>query len=542
MLGPVFMKANSALLSLICVAGLVSILLEKPKAAIAAGIATLAIATLTFLQYVLPFSLGIDQLLITDNWSDTNPGRMAPGTAVNFALAGTLLALHNEYPKKHIIRYDFLITSFLAIPLFAFFSYIFAPEEAIAAPLIGAMPFHEVLNFLFFFFALSLLTNSKGAAGLMNRDTPNGRNFRYLFLLVLILPLCLGSVLSLGVQQEWISTGVGIAIYCLFTTLIVSSALANSAIIQDHWLKKMEQERQRADSLKSRIHELLEISADGIFLVDQNLTILHANSGAERILGYSIAEFLELPMDKLFSENDRNVNTSAIVRFINSSSTQYSYDVPSRITLIHKNGQETPVAVTLSKKLHGDQILLVAIIKSIAQLDNKIRLLEKQAYTDPLTQIGNRSEFEKYLKTRKRQDKRKTGGSVGILVLDIDDFKSINDQYGHPIGDMVLKIFADVVSESLRENDRLFRIGGEEFVIIAEKLHRSDAHPFAERIREAVEQRPITLPAKTIHITCSIGVCLSDSHDDNLEEMIRKADKAMYRAKDNGKNQTAIAS
>lgn len=540
LLGAASMKANSALGFLAMMIGTLAIWQKQYRISVVCGLAVMVLGVVTIFEYLFGLRLGIDELLFPDPWNPVNPGRMALGTAASFVLGGALLALHHTYPHQHINWYDALLTAFLAIPLFVFFSYVFAPDEVLKTPALGSMPLHCSLNFLFFFFALLLLTTSKGAAGLLNRNTRNARNFRWLFFLVLILPLCLGSVLNYGVQHHWIGTGVGIAIFCLFCTLIVASALAHHTIQMDHWFRQLVQERRRTNQLRSQIHELLEISADAIVLFDDHLNILHANSGAERILGYSPQELCSMSMALLLPENLRNNAAGMLDRYVKIDRS-YSLNLPDRLMLLHKDGHEVPVAATLSKKEHEDQTLIIAIIKNIEKLADHIRSLEKKASIDPLTQTENRSEFEEFCRRINLHMLRKSDLSFCVMLLDIDNFKAINDSHGHKIGDIVLTQFSQVVKQTLRDGDRLFRTGGEEFVVVSANVLPEDALAFGERIRKAVEELEIFTNELTLRVTCSIGICVVDPSTVDLLDAVQRADSAMYQAKRQGKNCCVLA-
>jgi diguanylate cyclase (GGDEF)-like protein/PAS domain S-box-containing protein len=540
-LGTASMKANSAIGFLLLMAGVVGVWRHNTRLSIGCGLAAMLLGSFSVLAHVFQWPSGFDVLLFNDPWAPVDPGRMAVGSAVSFVLGGAMLAVHNVYPHQHINRYDMLLTAFLAIPLFVFFCYVFAPQEVLKTPTLGTMPLHSCLNFLFFFFAISLLTTSKGAAGLLNRNTRNARNFRWLFFLVLILPLCLGSVLNHGVQQHWISVGIGIAIFCLFSTLIVASTLAHHTILLDHWFRQLLKERRRSNLLKNQIHELLEISADGILLFDGNFNILHANSGAARILGYTPPELNEMVLAQLMPERLREPANAAMRDYLQRQNDNPSVNLPDPLPLLHRDGHEIPVAVTLSKKIHEDHTLVVALIKSVARLDDKIRNLQKKASTDPLTQTFNRSEFEDFCRRINLHELRKSDLTFCVLLLDIDNFKKINDQHGHAAGDRALTEFSQVVQHTLREGDRLFRTGGEEFIVVATNADEEGALAFAERIRLAVKNHTIIIGDLHLSLTCSIGVCVTDAATPDLQHAVKSADQAMYQAKRKGKDCCVLA-
>ena len=160
-------------------------------------------------------------------------------------------------------------------------------------------------------------------------------------------------------------------------------------------------------------------------------------------------------------------------------------------------------------------------------------LLEKLASTDTLTGIYNRRFlFElahKYLEKAKRANTNYT-----LIALDIDHFKNVNDTYGHNIGDNALKAFANAVKFMLREGDLFGRTGGEEFSVIIMDSDKNNSYIVAEKIRTEVEK--IICDIHEIHITVSIGIAFLQA-DDTLEDIMIRADKCLYRAKENGRNQ-----
>jgi diguanylate cyclase (GGDEF)-like protein len=165
--------------------------------------------------------------------------------------------------------------------------------------------------------------------------------------------------------------------------------------------------------------------------------------------------------------------------------------------------------------------------------------LEMLALTDPLTGIDNYRNFmQKGLKEIKRGIRLQKPLCVGIL--DLDHFKSINDQYGHNTGDVVLKEFSNIVMKCLRLEDEFGRIGGEEFGLLLPHTRLSDAKTVADRIRTTVEITPIVCEDKEIYISVSIGVAEANPKVMTLDHVLNAADKALYKAKQKGRNRVEI--
>ena len=161
--------------------------------------------------------------------------------------------------------------------------------------------------------------------------------------------------------------------------------------------------------------------------------------------------------------------------------------------------------------------------------------LVKMATTDPLTGLNNRRSFFE-MAERERLKALRFHHPYSAMMLDIDHFKSVNDTYGHNIGDEVLKFVADILKSILRDIDILGRLGGEEFAIVLPETPMADALKAAERIRAAVEDFTLETETCTISVTISIGVVqMSDAEEDN-ETLLNMADALLYQAKESGRN------
>ena len=160
---------------------------------------------------------------------------------------------------------------------------------------------------------------------------------------------------------------------------------------------------------------------------------------------------------------------------------------------------------------------------------------------DSLTGLFNRREFEKIVNKTLLEMKRYQSNSC-IMIIDIDHFKDVNDQFGHPVGDEILKVVSLLVKDELREIDSIARWGGEEFIILLHNTPAQDGICVAERIRSVIEKNKFLFDEHEIRITASIGVSeLLYLDTDWLNTAYRKADKALYKAKNSGRNQCVIA-
>ncbi len=168
------------------------------------------------------------------------------------------------------------------------------------------------------------------------------------------------------------------------------------------------------------------------------------------------------------------------------------------------------------------------------------RLIQKQARTDGLTSLANHREFQEQLAHEVERAQR-FGVPVGLVLLDLDDFKMINDRYGHLAGDNVLKAVSGALRGAIRDIDQASRYGGEEFAVILPHTTVEGGARLAERLRQAIAERVANAPdGRQIRITASFGVAGLPAHAATQVELIATADAALYRAKQSGKNRVAV--
>jgi diguanylate cyclase (GGDEF)-like protein len=174
-------------------------------------------------------------------------------------------------------------------------------------------------------------------------------------------------------------------------------------------------------------------------------------------------------------------------------------------------------------------------------LDGAVREQARLAVTDELTSLRNRRYFVDAMRSEVSRG-RSAGQSVGLLVLDLDRFKDINDTHGHDAGDLVLSEVAARLEASVRAGDVVARYGGEEFVVLLPGAGSDTVAAIGERCRRSLESAPVRLPDGTeVPVTASLGGSSSDATSPSREELIRLADRAMYEAKRRGRNQLVIA-
>ncbi len=175
-------------------------------------------------------------------------------------------------------------------------------------------------------------------------------------------------------------------------------------------------------------------------------------------------------------------------------------------------------------------------ISNILKLQTATRKLEVLASTDPLTGAYNRRHFmeagnNELLRSRRYKH------TFTVLMLDIDHFKAVNDTHGHDIGDIALKETVSVIQEGLRGEDTLGRLGGEEFAVILPETGKSKGSLLAERIRVSISKIIVETPTVPLTFTMSIGISEGMDTDTDIEDALKRADDALYQAKEGGRNQ-----
>ncbi|EQB39822.1 hypothetical protein M947_04395 [Sulfurimonas hongkongensis] len=197
---------------------------------------------------------------------------------------------------------------------------------------------------------------------------------------------------------------------------------------------------------------------------------------------------------------------------------------------------------TRQKLLKGDIYTQLYLNKKELELQTHQKQnveLQEMAYIDPLTGAINRRKFDELSEAELERSNRYKS-ELSFLMLDIDHFKSINDTYGHDIGDEVLKHFSSVCLKMARSLDIVARVGGEEFVVMLRETDTMGAFIFAERFRQKISNSELNIDGKTIKYTLSIGITSKQAGDKDVKSILQRADKALYEAKNSGRNCSVI--
>ncbi len=285
--------------------------------------------------------------------------------------------------------------------------------------------------------------------------------------------------------------------------------------------------------------KLLDSITDGVYFVDPDRKVTYWNKAAERISGYSAQEILGHGCgENILRHVDDSGNHLCLHGCPLAATMQDGKRREANVYLHHKSGHRVPVIVrTLPMRDASGNITGAAEVfvsnRSIDML-GEIEQLRKEALTDPLTGIGNRRYADI---TLERLDQSMREGSVpfGVLFIDIDNFKHINDTWGHHVGDRVLTIVAKTLTAALRPFDVTCRWGGEEFVVLINNTTVEGLKTLAERLRMLVEQSWMNHEDGRIQMTASIGAALSGMGEPAIS-VVQRADRQLYLCKNSGRN------
>ena len=276
--------------------------------------------------------------------------------------------------------------------------------------------------------------------------------------------------------------------------------------------------------LQALYPKLIHLMLDTVFVVDSDNQIAFVSDGCEALLGYRAVELTGTTITDYMHPDDLAVTRASIVRVMNGQA-----HVDFRNRYIRKDGSIVHIlwAAFWSREV-GARIGVARDVTALKQAEDELRFL---AHHDPLTKLTNRSLFNERLDSALRTSRRHKS-ALALLFLDINDFKDINDVYGHAVGDRVLCVAARRLEECVRETDTVARMGGDEFTVLLTDI-RSPGE-ISEKVAQivAVMAEPLGLEFGGITMpSCSIGVAIYPEDGEDADTLLSYADGDMYRVK-----------
>ncbi|MGC8756846.1 MAG: diguanylate cyclase [Caldisericaceae bacterium] len=295
---------------------------------------------------------------------------------------------------------------------------------------------------------------------------------------------------------------------------------------------------------KELYKELVDNMSDGVYFVTKDRKILYWNKAAEEITGYKASEVVgSFCFDNILKHIDEKGTELCLSECPLVTAMKNNANEQKEVFLHNKNGERIPVFVRVSpiKDKNGNIIGAVeSFSKNIESilLKEQIKELAEKSFVDELTGIPNRRFFNRILEMKVSEFDR-YGTVFGLLFIDIDDFKNVNDSYGHIVGDRVLKMVANTLSLNVRSSDLVARWGGEEFLVIVQRVEDSLLLKIAEKLRILVMHSGLSYQNDSISVTVSIGGTIFKKGD-TPESIVKRADDLMMNAKNNGKNRAVV--
>jgi len=295
-----------------------------------------------------------------------------------------------------------------------------------------------------------------------------------------------------------------------------------------------ETQEEQAERLRTIVNNM----AEGLLIIEADGRIQYTNPACDHYLGYRENELAGRSIGELLSPLVTQEYLDYFAMYAANPETAHNHGT-REVAIRHRNGEAMSMDLTLTP-MYLRQPLYIGLLHDITHHKQSEDALQRAAYLDPLTKIANRRHFDSFLE-KEWQRAVRNGGTLSLVVLDVDHFKLYNDSLGHPAGDTCLQQVAQAIdAHACRSGDLAARYGGEEFVMLFAETEAETAMVLAETIRADIENLRLPHPRSPTSnwITVSIGVATIRPHQlDDREALFVAADRALYVAKEGGRNQ-----
>jgi diguanylate cyclase (GGDEF)-like protein/PAS domain S-box-containing protein len=291
---------------------------------------------------------------------------------------------------------------------------------------------------------------------------------------------------------------------------------------------------------EERLKGIIELAHDGIVVIDEAYRITLFNPAAERLFGYPAADVLGRPLDLLLPDRVVEPHRRFLGEFARDLTGSRAMTDRPAVTGKRSDGTEFAAEISISQFSSPTGRQFTATVRDITERRRAEDELRRLALTDALTGAANRRHFmERAAFEFARM--RRYGNPVSLVMLDVDHFKRVNDTYGHAAGDAALILLVKCCRALLRDTDLVGRLGGEEFALLLPDSTDDDAFLVAERVRLNLADLEIAAQGSAFGFTVSMGVACCKPGDTSIEQTIGRADRALYRAKAEGRDRTLKA-
>ncbi|KYJ87292.1 hypothetical protein AS592_02835 [Sulfurovum riftiae] len=349
-----------------------------------------------------------------------------------------------------------------------------------------------------------------------------------------------------GLYNDFLSALLSAIFFYLLLLVIIYLLIKRIRLKEEEYLQKLEEDIEKKtheiNKQKETFETLFEKSSDGILIVDGG-KFIECNEKMVEILDYPSKEaLLEMQASSLVPKFQPD-GSNSYEKSKEMIALAEKYKVHQfECVYLRANGEEFLAEVTLTPIVLGERNVTHTVVRDISdkkraqqELLRQKNILHHQAHHDALTGLPNRTLFadrlEHGIELAERHAKK-----LALFFIDLDNFKQINDSLGHHIGDRVLMVVAERLKAKIRKEDTLARLGGDEFTIIIENLDdERQLASFAEKIQEVLSQ-PIHIEGHTLYTSCSIGISFYPEDAKNANDLVKYADAAMYKAKEEGRD------
>ena len=322
----------------------------------------------------------------------------------------------------------------------------------------------------------------------------------------------------------------------------LTRAFADGSSTMKHYIHNLEETRELLEQSETRLRTLINNMHEVLFELNGEGRISFINTSWQILSGYTVDDSLGKLMADFLSEESASIFSPENLPKIKKKNHE----------VLLKAADGDPVWVSLDAEKQSDSngiftgvIGTLSNITETVELNRMLTTYQEELYhlsvTDPLTGLFNRRHFDTHFDII-LSDHLTNKKPLCLLFIDIDGFKFINDTYGHPFGDEVLKTIAALLQELVRRNDYISRLAGDEFAMVLKNTGLKDATRIAYKLHDNITQTQIALPVGHIQIQCSIGVAEASTHGESVQALVSAADVALYQGKRAGRNRVQVLS